>query len=127
MKIFVRFFLLVIVFTALTYFVLKMLKEYYQLPLFLNVDKICLFHFSLSLCVLSVIYTIHIFLKKYTAFAFLGTTLIRMGAVIIFMFPLVQKTVETPIVDALFVVIPYFVFTAIEAIFAVKLIHSGKI
>lgn len=127
MKIFVRFFLLVIVFTALTYFVLKMLKEHCQLPLFLDVDKICLFHFSLSLCVLSVIYTIHIFLKKYTAFAFLGTALIRMGAVIIFMFPLVQKTAETPIVDALFVVIPYFAFTTIEAIFTVKLIHSGKI
>lgn len=124
MKIFIRFFLLVSIFTALIYFVLKMLKEYYQLSLFLSIDKICLFHFSLSLFVLCVIYTIFSFLKKYAAFAFLATALVRMGAVVVFMFPLVKKTVETPIADTLFVVIPYFVFTVIEAIFTVKLIHS---
>ncbi len=125
MKIFIRFFLLVSLFTALIYFILKTLKEYYQFPLFLGIDKICLFHFSLSLCVLSVIYTVFSFLKKYTAFAFLGTALIRMGAVIIFVFPLVKKSTETPVADTLFVVIPYFVFTVIEAVFTVKLIQLG--
>ncbi|GIM54406.1 hypothetical protein [Capnocytophaga cynodegmi] len=122
MNIFFRFLLLIIVLSALTYFSLEAIVNKYEISSFLGISQISLFHFSLSVCVISVIYTIHSFLKKYTAFAFLGTALIRMIAIIIFIFPLIKNTEKTPISDALFVVIPYFIFTIVEAIFTIKLI-----
>lgn len=122
MNIFFRFLLLVIALSALTYFSLEAIVNKYEISSFLGISQISLFHFSLSVCVISVIYTIHSFLKKYTAFAFLGTALIRMIAIIIFIFPLIKNTEKTPISDALFVVIPYFIFTIVEAIFTIKLI-----
>ncbi|MFK8282111.1 hypothetical protein [Capnocytophaga cynodegmi] len=122
MNIFFRFLLLVIALSTLTYFSLEAIVNKYEISSFLGISQISLFHFSLSVCVISVIYTIHSFLKKYTAFAFLGTALIRMIAIIIFIFPLIKNTEKTPISDALFVVIPYFIFTIVEAIFTIKLI-----
>ncbi|ATA89685.1 hypothetical protein CGC58_08060 [Capnocytophaga stomatis] len=122
MSIFFRFFLLIIALTVLTYFPLETIVSKYGFSSFLGVDKISLFHFSLSVCVISIIYTIYLFLRKYTAFAFLGTALIRMIAIIIFIFPLINNTEKTPISDTLFVIIPYFIFTIVEAIFTVKLI-----
>lgn len=122
MNIFFRFLLLIIALSVLTYFSLETIVNKYDISSFLGISQISLFHFSLSVCVISVIYTIHSFLKKYTAFAFLGTALIRMIAIIIFIFPLIKNTEKTPISDALFVVIPYFIFTIVEAIFTIKLI-----
>ncbi|WP_018280339.1 hypothetical protein [Capnocytophaga cynodegmi] len=122
MNIFFRFLLLIIALSALTYFSLEAIVNKYEISSFLGISQISLFHFSLSVCVISVIYTIHSFLKKYTAFAFLGTALIRMIAIIIFIFPLIKNTEKTPISDALFVVIPYFIFTIVEAFFTIKLI-----
>ncbi|MFK8274808.1 hypothetical protein ACI76Y_03885 [Capnocytophaga cynodegmi] len=122
MNIFFRFLLLIIALSTLTYFSLEAIVNKYEISSFLGISQISLFHFSLSVCVISVIYTIHSFLKKYTAFAFLGTALIRMIAIIIFIFPLIKNTEKTPISDALFVVIPYFIFTIVEAIFTIKLI-----
>ncbi|MFK8268467.1 hypothetical protein [Capnocytophaga cynodegmi] len=122
MNIFFRFLLLVITLSTLTYFSLETIVNKYEISSFLGISQISLFHFSLSVCVISAIYTIHSFLKKYTAFAFLGTALIRMIAIIIFIFPLIKNTEKTPISDALFVVIPYFIFTIVEAIFTIKLI-----
>ncbi|WP_156120744.1 hypothetical protein [Capnocytophaga cynodegmi] len=122
MNIFFRFLLLIIALSALTYFSLEAIVNKYEISSFLGISQISLFHFTLSICVISVIYTIHSFLKKYTAFAFLGTALIRMIAIIIFIFPLIKNTEKTPISDALFVVIPYFIFTIVEAIFTIKLI-----
>lgn len=122
MNIFFRFLLLIIALSTLTYFSLETIVNKYDISSFLGISQISLFHFSLSVCVISIIYTIHSFLKKYTAFAFLGTALIRMIAIIIFIFPLIKNTEKTPISDALFVVIPYFIFTIVEAIFTIKLI-----
>lgn len=122
MNIFFRFLLLIIALSTLTYFSLEAIVNKYEISSFLGISQISLFHFSLSVCVISVIYTIHSFLKKYTAFAFLGTALIRMIAIIIFIFPLIKNTEKTPISDALFVVIPYFIFTIVEAFFTIKLI-----
>lgn len=124
MNIFFRFLLLIIALSALTYFSLEAIVNKYEISSFLGISQISLFHFTLSVCVISVIYTIHSFLKKYTAFAFLGTALIRMIAIIIFIFPLIKNTEKTPISDALFVVIPYFIFTIVEAIFTIKLIKA---
>ncbi|MDO4228878.1 MAG: DUF6168 family protein [Capnocytophaga sp.] len=126
MKIFLRFLVSVLVLTAVTYFVQQWLVEQYDLSLFLGVKKISLFHLILSIGVLTIIYTTHYFLPKYTAFSFLATALVRMGAVIAFVFPLVKKTEQIPIVDTFFVVIPYFIFTLLEAIFTVKLIQQKR-
>ncbi|WP_238251262.1 hypothetical protein [Capnocytophaga cynodegmi] len=122
MNIFFRFLLLIIALSTLTYFSLETIVNKYEILSFLGISQISLFHFSLSVCVISIIYTIHSFLKKHTAFAFLGTALIRMIAIIIFIFPLIKNTEKTPISDALFVVIPYFIFTIVEAFFTIKLI-----
>lgn len=122
MNIFFRFLLLIIALSTLTYFSLETIVNKYEILSFLGISQISLFHFSLSVCVISIIYTIHSFLKKHTAFAFLGTALIRMIAIIIFIFPLIKNTEKTLISDALFVVIPYFIFTIVEAFFTIKLI-----
>ncbi|MDO5104283.1 hypothetical protein [Capnocytophaga sp.] len=124
MKLFFRYLLLIISVTALTYGALHTLTTHYNLRPLLDIRDICLLHLSLSVCVLSIICTINIFLKKHTAYAFLATAFIRMGAIVLFVLPLAKKTIETPVTDVLFVVIPYFIFTVIEALFTIKLLKK---
>lgn len=123
---FIRFVIYVCVVVALSFGIMEFLVKHNQLELFWSVDKICLFHLALSLCVLYVINTIHKRLPKHTAYAFLGTSVVRMIAVIIFVLPLAKHSKETPIWEVFFLVIPYFILTAVEAIFTVKLIQIKK-
>lgn len=126
MNIFLRFLLIVSALSAVTYFVLQAIVAKCNLRLMLKTTKITLFHFGLSVGVISIIYTIYCFIRKYTAFAFLGTALVRMGAVVLFVAPLVKKTEHTPIADTLCIIIPYFAFTITEALFTIRLLHLAN-
>ncbi|CEN42908.1 conserved membrane hypothetical protein [Capnocytophaga canis] len=125
MKNFVRFFLTVCVVIALTQFLMDLLIKQYALNLFSSVEKICLFHLILSLGVLTIIYTVHRLRPKYTSFAFLGTAFLRMGTMVAFVLPLAKAVEQTPITDVIFLMVPYFILTTIEAIFTVKLIRNA--
>lgn len=120
---FLRFSGYVVLLSALVFFAEHFLVEYYQLSLHVTPKKVVLFHLGLSLGVLFPIYVTHFIASKYTAFAFLATSLLRMLAVIVFVIPLSRAAEQTPIVEVLFLLIPYFMYMVLEAIFTIKLMR----
>ncbi|ATA77494.1 hypothetical protein [Capnocytophaga canimorsus] len=120
---FLRFSVYVVLLSALVFFAERFLVEYYNLNLHVTPEKVALFHLGLSLGVMFPIYLTNLISAKYTAFAFLATSLIRMFAVIAFVIPLSRVAEKTPIVEVLFLLIPYIVYMIIEAVFTIKLMR----
>lgn len=63
--------------------------------------------------------------KDYTGFAFLGASLFRMMAAVVFLIPLIKAGVKDPIVDVSAFFIPYFLFLFFETYFAIRLINKA--
>ena len=59
-----------------------------------------------------------------TGFTFMGLSLLKMGAAIVFFIPLLQSGVEDRTGDILNFFIPYFLFLIFEVIYLVRLINS---
>ena len=118
-----RYFLYAFLLVMLMVFASEAIVSRYDLVSLLNLHKLFLFHFFLSVFVMGIIYTIFLIKRKYTAFSFLVTALVRMGAVILFIFPLVKKTDKPLVFDTFLIIIPYFILTTLEVIFTLKLIN----
>lgn len=126
MHIFIRFLIYTNLLVGGMYAITKFLINHYHLNLLIHLEKLFIFHLVVSIFVLLIIYTIFSLLKKYTAYAFIGTSFIRMAAITIFVLPLMKKAIETPILETFIIMIPYFVLTAVEAFFTIKLVNTSK-
>ena len=62
---------------------------------------------------------------NYTGFAFIGASFFRMMLAIIFLIPLINGEVKSPIVDLGTFFIPYFLFLLFETYFTIRLINKG--
>lgn len=74
------------------------------------------------------IFLLLIFVNKsfstYTGFAFLGTSLFRMMAAVVFLIPFIKAHVKDPITDVSAFFIPYFLFLLFETYFTIRLINK---
>lgn len=125
MHIFSRFIFFTLIALVLLYSLGKWLLNSYPISLNYSLNTFFTFHLSLSFAVLFVIFTIDNLSHQHTAFAFLATSVLRMLAIVIFIFPLAQKTTATPMGDVAFLLIPYFVLMPFEAVFAIRLIQKN--
>lgn len=91
---------------------------------FYSTWSIYVFHFIVT--VLS--YAFLIFVNKTfadkTGFAFMGLSLIKMMAAIVFLIPLLQSDLKSKIPDVSAFFIPYFLFLFFETFFAIRLINK---
>jgi hypothetical protein len=62
--------------------------------------------------------------STYTGFAFLGASLFRMMAAIIFLIPLIKSDAKDPIIDLSTFFIPYFLFLLFEVYFTIRLLNK---
>lgn len=60
----------------------------------------------------------------YTGFAFLGASLFRMMAAIVFLIPLIRSDVKNPIIDLSTFFVPYFLFLLFEVYFTIRLLNK---
>lgn len=91
---------------------------------FYPVYAIYLFHFVATLLIYFFLVFVHRTLPEKTGFAFLATTVVKMGAAIVFLLPLIQSGKTDRIPDAVAFFVPYFIFLFLETLFAIRLINA---
>ena len=98
-------------------FLLEDMKLYY--PLY----AIYLFHFLATLIIYIIILLIYNNFQDKTGFAFMGSSLLKMLAAVLFLLPMMLNNSDNPFVNLLSFFIPYFMYLVFETIYAVKLIN----
>jgi hypothetical protein len=95
-----------------------------KIDFFYQTGSIYGFHIVATL----IIYIFLLFVDKTfpekTGFAFLAGGILKMMAVLVFLFPLIKANVNDPVPDIAAFFIPYFLFLFFETFFAVRLING---
>ena len=111
----------VVLFLIQNYCVTMMLAK---TPFFYSTWSIYLFHFVITI----VSYLFLLFVNKNfpdnTGFAFMGISLVKLMAAVVFLIPLLQSDIKNNIPDVGAFFIPYFLFLFFETFFAIRLINK---
>ncbi len=91
---------------------------YYSLP------AIYLFHVLATLVIYLALVFIYIKYQEYTGYTFMGASLLKMLAAVLFLLPMLLQKPENPFLNIISFFIPYFLYLIFETIYAVKLINS---
>ncbi|PRX48129.1 hypothetical protein [Salegentibacter salegens] len=113
-------------FTLLLWLVQFLLQRYVlEVEFYYSSFSIYLFHFLATFLIyLSLVFVYKNFTDK-TGFAFMGLSLFKMVAAVIFLLPLVLSEVNAVFVNILAFFIPYFLYLVFETLYAVKLINKA--
>lgn len=113
--------------TALLYFIqnwaVASISDSYNF--FYSVFNIYVFHFVVTLIILSILYLVSKKAPDYTGFAFLGFILLKMVAAIVFLIPLIKMENVSKIPDFISFFTPYFIYLFIEIILALRLLKQS--
>ncbi len=104
-------------------FVVDSLTADYQF--FYSVFHIYLFHFIVTLVILSTLYLVSKKAPNYTGFAFLGFILLKMVAAIVFLIPLIKMENVSKIPDFISFFVPYFLYLFLEIVLALRLLRQS--
>lgn len=91
--------------------------------LFYPVYAIYLFHFTATFLIYLMLLFVYNNFQDKTGFAFMGASLIKMMAAVIFLLPLLLNNTGHSFTNLLSFFIPYFLFLIFETFYAVKLIN----
>lgn len=111
----------ILLFVTQNYIVTALFEKTY---FFYSTWSIYLFHFIIT--VLSYLFLLFVnktFPDK-TGFAFMGISLLKMMAAVVFLIPLLQSDLENQIPDVGAFFIPYFLYLLFETFFAISLINK---
>ncbi|MDX1544657.1 MAG: hypothetical protein R3214_12000 [Christiangramia sp.] len=81
------------------------------------------FHVIATLLIYLFLIYVHNTFRDKTGFAFMGCSLFKMLAAVIFLLPMMLSDVANPFQDMIAFFIPYFLFLIFETIYAVRLIN----
>lgn len=82
------------------------------------------FHILATFVIYIVLVLIHKNFRDNTGFAFMGGSLLKMLAAVLFLLPMMVKNEEYRFINLLSFFIPYFLYLIFETIYAVRLINS---
>lgn len=91
------------------------------LSLHYSAVQLAIFQGIVSFFLLQLLWLVSLFKPTYTAYSFLGTFLVRLIALVLFMLPLVHTASPQPLYEGLFIFLPYLFFIGLEAHFALRL------
>jgi len=94
-----------------------------DLELYYPLYAIYLFHFFATLFIYIILLFIYNNFQDKTGFAFMGASLLKMLAAVLFLLPMMLNNSANPFGNLLSFFIPYFMFLIFETIYAVKLIN----
>lgn len=97
-----------------------------KIQLFIPLQNIYFFNYSLSLVVLLILYYIHNKFNDKVGYAFLTLGILKMMVSIYFLMPLIESDFSNKIPDTLNFFFCYFVFLIIESIILVKLLNKKQ-
>ncbi|WP_037318408.1 hypothetical protein [Salegentibacter sp. Hel_I_6] len=113
-------------FTILLWLIQFLLQRYVlDMDFYYSSLSIYLFHFFATFAIyLCLVFVYKNFTDK-TGFAFMGLSLFKMVAAVIFLLPLVLSDVNAVFANILAFFIPYFLYLVFETLYAVKLINKA--
>ncbi|MBZ9630887.1 hypothetical protein LB465_08855 [Salegentibacter sp. LM13S] len=113
-------------FSILLWLIQFLLQRYVlEIEFYYSSFSIYLFHFLATFLIyLSLVFVYKNFADK-TGFAFMGLSLFKMFAAVIFLLPLILRGVNAVFANILAFFIPYFLFLVFETLYAVKLINKA--
>ena len=100
------------------------IQQFFSVIFFYQIWQIYLFLAITTLGVFSIVNFVHKNFSDKSGFAFVGLTLFKMAASIIFFIPLMQSETANKVPDVLNFFIPYFLYLILEVVFCVRLINS---
>ena len=98
--------------------------KFFEGEFFYKIWHIYTFLAVATLGVFLIMHFIHKNFPDHTGFAFMGLSIFKIAASVIFFIPLMKAQVPNPVGDVLNFFIPYFVYLLLEVVFAVRLINS---
>lgn len=126
MQQFYKFLKIIIPFSIVLFFVqFYLIQTFFQnISFYYSTWSIYLFHLVVTLLSYSFLLFVNKTFADKTGFAFMGFSLIKMMASIVFLIPLLQSDLKSQIPDVSAFFIPYFLFLFFETFFAVRLISK---
>ena len=100
------------------------IQQFFSVIFFYQIWQKYLFLAITTLGVFSIVNFVHKNFSDKSGFAFVGLTLFKMAASIIFFIPLMQSETANKVPDVLNFFIPYFLYLILEVVFCVRLINS---
>jgi len=97
---------------------LDQIKFYYSVPALYS------FHVLATLGVYLIVLWVQQNFKEYTGFAFMGASLLKMLAAVLFLLPMLLAKLPDALENVFAFFIPYFFYLVFETIHAVRLINS---
>ena len=126
MQQFYKFLKLIIPFTIVLFFVqYYIIGSFFQNTIFFySTWSIYLFHLVITLVSYGFLLFVNKTFADKTGFAFMGFSLFKMMAAIVFLIPLIQSDLKSQIPDVSAFFIPYFLYLFFETLFAVRLLSK---
>lgn len=126
MQQFYKFLKLLIPFSLVLFFIqYYIVGSFFEKTLFFySTWSIYAFHFIVTLLSYAFLIFVNKTFADKTGFAFMGFSLIKMMAAIVFLIPLLQSDLKSQIPDVSAFFIPYFLFLFFETFFAIRLINK---
>ncbi len=98
--------------------------KFFAAGFFYKIWHIYTFLAAATLAIFLIMHFVHKKFPDHTGFAFMGLSIFKIAASVIFFIPLMKAQVLNPVGDVLNFFIPYFIYLLIEVVFAVRLINS---
>ena len=126
MQQFYKFLKLIIPFSIVLFFIQNyIIGSFFQnITFFYSTWSIYLFHLVITLISYGFLLFVNRTFADKTGFAFMGFSLFKMMAAIVFLIPLIQSDLESQIPDVIAFFIPYFLYLFFETLFAVRLLSK---
>ena len=126
MQQFYKFLKLIIPFSIVLFFIQKYtIDSFFQnITFFYSTWSIYLFHLVITLISYGFLLFVNRTFADKTGFAFMGFSLFKMMAAIVFLIPLIQSDLESQIPDVSAFFISYFLYLFFETLFAVRLLSK---
>ena len=126
MQQFYKFLKLIIPFSIVLFFIQKYtIDSFFQnITFFYSTWSIYLFHLLITLVSYGFLLFVNRTFADKTGFAFMGFSLFKMMAAIVFLIPFIQSDLESQIPDVSAFFITYFLYLFFETLFAVRLLSK---
>lgn len=123
---FYKFLKLIIPFSLVLFFIqYYIVASFFQNSIFFySTWSIYVFHLVITLCSYSFLIFVNKTFPDKTGFAFMGFSLLKMMAAIVFLIPLLQSDLKSQVPDVSAFFIPYFLYLFFETLFAIRLINN---
>ncbi|WP_019037157.1 DUF6168 family protein [Psychroflexus tropicus] len=116
----------ILLFSAVVLLIHWLLDYFYEIITYYSLGSIYAFHILSALVVAGIVFWVQSNSKDHTGFAFMGTSLLKMLAAILFLLPGMLSEDKPNFSNILNFFIPYFLYLIFEAVQVIKLINAQE-